>query len=97
MPENKQKKENREYIVLDEITEKVKVPENRSDQQPEQLQQPQKQKEPQTLESGFRISTRISRPPKRYSPSLYYVLLTDSSESECYEEAVHVETRKKWE
>jgi hypothetical protein len=28
---------------------------------------------------------------------LYYLLLTDSSEPECYEEAMHVDTKKKWE
>ena len=47
--------------------------------------------------SGVRRFTRISRAPERYSPSLYYLLLNDSGEPECYEEAVQVETRKKWE
>eukprot|EP00253_Pinus_taeda_P019069 PITA_19069 len=93
--EKKQEKENREYTVLDEIIEKLKVPENHNDQQPEQPEQTQQA--PQTLENGVRIFTRISRPPERCSPSLYYVLLTGSSEPECYEEAVQVETRKKWE
>ena len=36
MQQKKQEKENREYIVLDEITEKVMVSENHNDQQPEQ-------------------------------------------------------------
>jgi len=31
----------------------------------------------------------------KYSPSLYYVLLNDYGESEIYEEAMQVETRKK--
>jgi hypothetical protein len=35
--------------------------------------------------------------PKRYSPSLYYLLLTDSGEPECYDEALQVDTKKKWE
>jgi len=95
LQEKKQEKENREYTVLDEITEKVMVPENHNDQQPEQ--QPQQQHAPQTPESGVRRSTRISRPPERYSPSLYYLLLTDSSESERYEEAMQIKTKKKWE
>ena len=69
-------------MVLDEITEKVKVSEDYNNQQPQQ------QQAPQTLESGVRISTRISRPPERNSPSLYYLLLTDSGEPECYEEAM---------
>jgi len=79
--------------VLDEITEKVIVPKNHNDKQPQQKQQ----QGPQTPESGVRRSTRISRPLERYSPSLYYLLLTDSGEPECYEDAVQVETRKKWE
>eukprot|EP00253_Pinus_taeda_P025924 PITA_25924 len=67
------------------------VPENHNDQQPQQ------QQAFQTLEIGVRRSTRISRPPERYSPSLYYVLLTDSGEPKCYEEAMQVEIMKKWE
>eukprot|EP00253_Pinus_taeda_P005044 PITA_05044 len=95
LQKKKQEKENREYIVLDEITGKVMVPENHNDQQPKQ--QPQQHQAPQTPESGVRRSTKISRPPEQYSPSLYYVLLIHSSELECYEEAAQVETRKKWE
>ena len=57
--------------MLDDITGKVTVPENHNDQQPEQ--QPQQQQAPQTPEGGVRRSTRISRPPEGYSPSLYYV------------------------
>jgi hypothetical protein len=40
---------------------------------------------------------RLSIPPERYSPSLYYLLLTDSGEPKCYEEAMQVDTKKKWE
>eukprot|EP00253_Pinus_taeda_P023081 PITA_23081 len=97
LQEKKQEKENKEYAVLDEITEKVKVPENNNNQQPQQQQPSQLQQAPQTPESGVRRSTRISRPPERYSPSLYYLLLTDSVEPECYEEEMQVESRKKWE
>ena len=68
--------------------------ENHNDQQP---QQPQQQQAPLTLESGVKRSTRISRPLEQYSPSIYYVLLTDSGELERYEEEMQVETRKKWE
>ncbi|MCY6524964.1 reverse transcriptase domain-containing protein, partial [Actinobacillus pleuropneumoniae] len=81
--------------MLDDITGKVMVLENHNGQQLEQ--QPQQQQALQTPKSGVRRSTRISRPLERYSPSLYYLLLTDSGEPECYEEAVQVETRKKWE
>jgi hypothetical protein len=69
--------------MLDEITEKEipKVPENQNVQQ-------QEKQVPQTPTSVVRISTRLSRPPERYSPSLYYLLLIDSGEPECYEEAM---------
>jgi hypothetical protein len=39
----------------------------------------------------------LSIPPERYSPSLYYLLLTGSGEPECYEEAMQVDTKKKLE
>ena len=74
MQEKKQEKESKEYTVLDEITEKVKVPKNNNNQHPQQKKPPQQQQAPQIPKSGVRISTRISRPPERYSPSLYYLL-----------------------
>ena len=88
MQGKKEEKEKPEYTVLDEITEKVKVPGNHNDQQQEKIKQPQQQQAPQTPESGVIRSTGISRPPERYSTSLYYILLTDFGELECYEEAV---------
>jgi hypothetical protein len=42
-----------------------------------------------------RLSTRLSRPPERYSPSMYYLLLVDYGEPECYEEAMQVDTKNK--
>jgi hypothetical protein len=77
--------------VLDEIAEKEipKVPENQNVQQ-------QKKHAPQTLASVVRRSTRLSRTPERYSPSLYYLLLTDFGEPESYEEAMHENTKNKW-
>ena len=89
---NIQEKEKPEYIVLDEITEKEipKEPKNQNVQQ-------QDQQVTQTPASVVRKYTRLSIPPERYSPSLYYLLLTDSGEPECYEEAIQVDTKKKWE
>jgi hypothetical protein len=88
----KQEKEKPEHAVLDEITEKEipKVPENQNVQKHEQHV-------PQTPASVVRISTRLSRPPERYSPSLYYLLLTNSGEPESYEEVMQVDTKRKWE
>eukprot|EP00253_Pinus_taeda_P017240 PITA_17240 len=95
--EKKQEKENKECIVLYEITEKVKVPKNNNKQQSQQQQPPQQHLAPQTPKGDVRRSTRISIPPKRYSLSLYYLLLTDSGEPECYEEEMQVDRRKKLE
>ena len=36
----------------------------------------------------IRWSRMQSRPPKRFSPSLYYILLTDAGEHKCYDEVV---------
>jgi hypothetical protein len=79
----KREKEKPKYTVLDGITEKEipKEPENQNVQQ-------QEQQVPQSPTSVVRRSTRLSRPPERYSPSLYYLLLTDSGEPECYDEAM---------
>ena len=83
----KEEKENTKYIVLDEIKEN-EVPKELENQEQQEVP-----KNPATI----RKSTRLSRPPERFSPSLYYLLMTDSGEPECYEEAMQVETRKKWE
>jgi len=76
--------------MLDEISEKEipKVLENQNVKQ-------QEQQVPQTPTSVVRRSTRLSRPPERYSPSLYYLLLIDFGEPKCYEEAMQVDTKKK--
>ena len=73
--------------VLDEIKENEvpKVPENE-----------EQRYVPQTPASVI-ISTRLSRPPEWFSPSLYYLLMSYSSDPKCYENAMWVETRNKWE
>jgi hypothetical protein len=78
--------------VLDDIIEEEipKVRENKNVQH-------QEKQVPQTPAIVFRKSTRLSRPPERYSLSLYYFLLTDSGEPECYEEEMQVDTKNKWE
>ena len=42
---------------------------------------------------NVRQSTRQIRPPERFSPSLYSILLTDAGEPECYDEAMKVDTK----
>jgi hypothetical protein len=39
----------------------------------------------------------LIRPPKRYSPSLYYLLLIDFGEPESNEEEMQVDNKKNWE
>ena len=77
--------------MLDEIKENEipKVPKNQNVKQ-------QKKHVPQNPTSVVRRSTRLNRPPKQYSPSLYYFLLTDTSELESYEEVMQVDTKRKW-
>ena len=78
--------------MLVEITknEIPKEPKNQNVQQ-------QEQHVPQTPASVVIKSTRLSIPPERYSPSLYYLLLADFVEPECYEEAMQADTKRKWE
>ncbi|KAL2244363.1 UNVERIFIED_CONTAM: Retrovirus-related Pol polyprotein from transposon TNT 1-94 [Sesamum indicum] len=40
---------------------------------------------------------RLRRDPDRYSPSLYYLILSDCREPECYAEAVNDSHKSKWE
>ncbi|KAH9294816.1 hypothetical protein KI387_038404, partial [Taxus chinensis] len=49
---------------------------------------------PQTL---VRRSQRVSKPPEIFTPSLFYLLLTDNGESEIFEEAMQDKTHVQWE
>ena len=53
------------------------------------------QEEPGT--PALRRSSIISKPIQRYSLSLHYLLLFDSGEPECYDQAMQVEDSVKWE
>ena len=46
---------------------------------------------------NFRWSKRKIRPPERFSPSLYSILLTDAGEPKSYDEVVQVDTKIQWE
>ena len=46
---------------------------------------------------NVRWSTRLSKPLARFSPSFYSILFTDTSELECYDEVVQVDTKIQWE
>ncbi|MCO5609051.1 hypothetical protein L7F22_063272 [Adiantum nelumboides] len=51
---------------------------------------------PPVTDHWVRRSTRVTRPPDRYEPSLDYVMLTDCGEPSCYKEAMQREDSKKW-
>ena len=53
--------------------------------------------EPPTPKTEVRRSIRPTKAPERYSPSLHYLLLTDSGEPECYKKALQVEAKDKLE
>ena len=55
----------------------------------------QQQVIPQTLVS-VRHYTQLSRPPERFSPSLYSILLIDSSEPKEYKDTIQVDARQQW-
>jgi hypothetical protein len=46
---------------------------------------------------AVRRSTRISRPPQRYLPSMFHILLTNGGKPETFVEAMKVEDSIKWE
>jgi hypothetical protein len=46
---------------------------------------------------AVRRSLKNIRPPQHYSPSLFYILLTDGGEHETYDEALQVQNSTKWE
>jgi len=52
---------------------------------------------PHTPTVEVRKSGRVGRPTQRYSPSLYYLLLTDAGEPECFSEAAKAVDSIKWE
>jgi transposase InsO family protein len=54
------------------------------------------QEEPSSPEIQLRRSTREHRTPDRFSPSNFYLLLTDNGEPESYAEASHSQEVRKW-
>ena len=46
---------------------------------------------------ALRRSSRVIRPPQRYSPALHYILLTDRGEPKSFDEAIHDGESVKWE
>ena len=81
-----------EFVNLDELTENTiqKMGEKDKENVNSQVNQ-------STLVAEVRKSSRITRPPQHYSPALNYLMLTNSGEPECYDEAWQEENSSKWE
>ena len=52
---------------------------------------------PETPQVQPRRSSRATRPPNRYSPSVNYILLTENGEPQCYSEAMGLKDSLQWE
>ena len=84
LQEKKHEHVKQEYVVLDETLE------NEMPLVPDA----QKQHVIPKYFISVRHSTRSRRPPKRFSPSLYSILLTDSGEPKEYEEVMQVDAKQ---
>ena len=76
-------KKKSEFVNLDELTESIV--QKRGEENKENVNS---QIDLSTPVAEVYRSSRNIRPPQRYSPVLNYLLLTDSGEPECYNEAL---------
>ena len=81
-----------EFVNLDELTESTV--QKRVEEDKENVNS---QVNRSTLVAEVRRSSKNIKPPQRYSLILNYLLLTDGSESECYDEALQDVNSSKWE
>ena len=72
-----------EFVNLDELIESTVQKKGEEDKENINSQIDQS-----TPVAEVRRSSKNIRPPYRYSPTLYYLLLTDGGELECYDEAL---------
>ena len=61
------------------------------------VQDGREEQQVQEAQPVLRRSTRVSKAPDRYVPSLDYVMLTDCEEPSCYDEAMLRDGKLKWE
>ena len=79
------------FVNLDELTENTV--QKRGEENKENVAS---QVDQSTPVAEVHRSSKIIRPPQRYSPALNYLLLTDGGEIECYDEALQNENSSKW-
>ena len=80
------------FVNLDELTESTVQKRGGGEENKENVDS---QVDQCTPVAEVRRSSRTIRPPQRYSPALNYLLLTDRSELECYNEALQDENLSK--
>ncbi|KAL2228761.1 UNVERIFIED_CONTAM: Retrovirus-related Pol polyprotein from transposon TNT 1-94 [Sesamum indicum] len=100
-------KKEREFVDLDISNSGIMIPADTDSAgvQTDETEQTEIEPEPVSEEPIAESSTplalgrepRLRRAPDRYSPSLYYLLLSDCGEPECYAEAVNDVHKSKWE
>ena len=81
-----------EFVSLDELTKNTI--QKRGEKEKENVNSLVDQSTPVAEVRG---SSRIIRPPQRYSLALNYLMLIDGGELECYDEALQDENSSKWE
>uniref|UniRef100_A0A2N9EY29 CCHC-type domain-containing protein n=1 Tax=Fagus sylvatica TaxID=28930 RepID=A0A2N9EY29_FAGSY len=77
------------------VSLEFRIPKENSGQEEKENADPQVQQCTPTV--TVRRSSRNIRPPQRFSPSLFYILLTDGGEPESHDEALQIEDSIKWE
>jgi hypothetical protein len=81
----------------DDSTDSGSSWDNSSNDSEDEETSPPTPESPVTPQVQPRRSSRVIRPPERYSPSVNYILLTENGEPECYSEAMELKDSLQWE
>ena len=92
VPDIKIDQKKSEFVNLDELTENTVQKRGEEDKKNVNSQVNQS-----TPAAKVCRSSKITRLPQCYSPTLNYLILTDSGEPECYDETLQDENSSKWE
>ncbi|KAJ0555551.1 putative RNA-directed DNA polymerase [Helianthus annuus] len=81
----------------DESSDSGSLGDDSSNDSEEEEATPSTPNSPETPQVQPRRSSRATRPPNRYSPSVNYILLTENGEPQCYSEAMGLKDSLQWE
>ncbi|KAF5797362.1 putative RNA-directed DNA polymerase [Helianthus annuus] len=81
----------------DESSDSGSLGDDSSNDSEEEEAAPSTPNSPETPQVQPRRSSRATRPPNRYSPSVNYILLTENGEPQCYSEAMGLKDSLQWE